>query len=228
MVSFEVPVNKISNDCKRIVEIYLDQLTLKEEERGEKAYYVEYTTTTQFSTSSGMKPTTAFTRILASNQGLMMIDENMELYGDCDNLFVVLPKLKRIFLNDADPLLYQKNNSYADQLKIQNILMDSAMEVQCQEEESEVQIKITPGKSFSNSFHLIEQRLIYNQESQSVVQVSNSYNSQSDISSQIINYQTIDYNSSREIPDPVSVLFSNSRLKAKYASFQIVDNRINY
>ena len=228
LVSFSMPVSDVSLECKQIVETYLNQLTSREEERGEKAYYAEYTTTTEFSAASGNNTTEANTKVLSSYEGLMLIDENMELYANCEYIFVILPKQKRIYLNDADPQLYQKNNSYDKQLQIQKVLMDSALQVNCDEDESEIDVEVTPGEEFSNSFHLIKQHLIYDQKLDRVVEVINSYDEKSGIQMQKVLYKVIDYNSSLELPDPVSKLFSGNRLKSEFQSYQIIDNRTNH
>lgn len=228
LVSFSKPVSNITTECKYIVEGYLNQLTSMEKERGEKAYYTEYITTTEFSSASGMNTTKASTKILSSYEGLMLIDDNMQLYGNCEHMFVILPKQRKIYLNDADPLLYQQNNSYEKQLQIQKVLINSAAGINCVDDESQINVKIIPGEAFTDSFHLIEQQLVYDQELNRIIEVKNSYDEKSGMQMQKVSYKVIDYNSSLNLPDPVSMIFLGNELKKEFQSYQIIDNRTNH
>lgn len=226
-MSYKAPLKSVSNDCQISLVEYLEHMTEKSTNREGKTYYVEYTTLNKFAEKTGLQQTETKTRILSSENGIMMLDDNMKMYGDKKQIFVVLPKLKRIYLNNSDPVIFENNNSYQELIKIQKALLESAEKVSCSNESGMIIFKVTPGDQFVKSFKLKEQVVYYNEKQSRVFKVENKYEPGSKILKQSVQYDIMEFNSNRSLPNPMDKIFINGKIKSEFASFEIIDNRTN-
>ncbi|WAC02741.1 hypothetical protein N7U66_03455 [Lacinutrix neustonica] len=119
--------NETDVNCKNKILEYLDGMEKVSTPKSSQVYHMRYTTKTEFFESYNIPTTTTYTDMLMSEKQIVMDDENMKVYGNDKNMFVVLPKVGKIYWNNSDPRLFTENNSYNKFLEIERLLLKSSV-----------------------------------------------------------------------------------------------------
>lgn len=212
-------------NCKEKILQYLDSMEKVLTPTSDQVYHMRYTTKTEFFETYKIPMTTTKTNMLLSQKKIVMDDENMKIYGDDKNMFVVLPKVNKIYWNNSDPRLFTDNNSYKKFLEIERSLLKSASNLSCSSAKGIDRIVIIPGKEFEKGTGLIKQILQYDQAQKRVISVENRFNTKSKVKKQLVNYEVLNYNSTKKIKEPLEYIFNGTNLMAAYKGFEIIDNR---
>ncbi len=228
-----MPVYSISNtvtpfdECKNKILSYLEKMEKMNKPESGKVYYVRYRMHTEFSKELQISSSETVTEVMTSKNMLMMKDQNMKVFGDEENVFVVIPKIKKIYWNKSDPRIFNDANTYKKFLDIQRSLLNSAVEISCVKQNDITIITVKPSAEFSKRTKLLQQKITYNNKSERIISVDNSYNRYNKIKNQTIVYEALDFNSSKKIASPITALFRAKELKPAYKGFEIIDNREN-
>ncbi|MDO6761760.1 hypothetical protein Q4566_16245 [Tamlana sp. 2_MG-2023] len=194
--------------------------------KSDQVYHLRYTTKTEFFEKYNIPKTTTKTDMLLSENKIVMDDEHMKLYGDDKNMFVVLPKVSKIYWNNSDPRLFSDSNSYKKFLDIERSLLKSSENISCSSlQKGKDRIVIIPGKEFVKATGLIKQTLVYDHLQKRVTSVENRFNAKSKVKKQLVNYDVLNYNSSKKIKEPLTYIFKGTDLMSTYEGFEIIDNR---
>jgi hypothetical protein len=214
-------------DCKELLLAYLDKMeAINTPEKGE-VYHVKYQMKTVFNESLGVDSEIANTEVFTTANKIALYDKNMSVFGDEENVFVVLPEHKKIYWNNSDPRIFNDANRYKKFLEIQRNLLNSAKTISCVDNDEEVLITVIPHDEFSKKTKLSHQKITYSTKEKRIVKVENLYSTTSKIKNQTITYLVLDFNSTINIDAPTTVLFSGNQLKSRYKGFEIIDNRQN-
>ncbi|GAA4272078.1 hypothetical protein GCM10022258_13720 [Aquimarina gracilis] len=219
--------NETSNTCKGKIISYLDDMEKILSPKNNQVYYMKYSTNTVFFEEYKVPTSSTTTEMLISGDKVMMNDENMKIYGNQEEMFVVLPKANIIYWNDSDPRLFSDNNSQKKFLDIERSLLKSSSSITCDTKENQQEIIIFPNKDFEKKTGLLKQVLVYDLESKRVISVENRFNKKSKIKKQVVYYEVVDYNSNNKIKEPLNYVFNGTELKPAYKNFEIINNRKN-
>lgn len=225
-IQFGFSQKQVSKNCKSQILAYLETMEKVITPASSAVYHMNYTTETVFFDAYNIPVTSTKTDMLMSNKKIAMDDENMKVYGDEKNVFVVLPKVKKIYWNNSDPKLFTENNSYKNFLDIERSLLESAEQISCSSLNNTLdRIVIIPSTAFVKATGLMKQVLEYDKIQKRVVRVENQFNNKSKVKKQIVKYEILDYESNKKIKEPLAYIFSGSNLKPSYKNFEIIDNR---
>ena len=217
---------QVSQKCKSTILGYLEAMEKVATPSSDQVYYMNYKTETVFYESYNIPVTSTKTDMMMGDKKIVMEDENMKIYGDEKNVFVVLPKVRKIYWNNSDPRLFAANNSYKKFLDIERSLLESAEVISCSSVQNQNdRITIIPAKAFTEETGLVRQILEYDKTQKRVIRVENSFNKKSKIKKQIVYYSVLDYNSKKNIKEPLTYIFDGTNLKSSFKDFEIIDNR---
>ncbi len=219
--------NDTSSMCKSQIISYLDGMEEIISPKKDQVYYIKYSTNTVFFEEYKVPTSSTTTEMLISGNKIMMDDENMKIYGNEEEMFVVLPKVNTIYWNDSDPRLFSENNSQKKFLDIERSLLESSNSITCYTIENTQKITIFPNKDFEKKTGLLKQVLVYDLKSKRVISVENRFNKKSKIKKQVVHYHAIEYNSDTKIKEPLKYIFNGTELKPAYRNFEIINNRKN-
>lgn len=224
LVSFESPLSK-EGECKDVLYSYFDFLKSMNKNREGKVYYAEYTTWNEFNESSAYPKVKTVTKVFSSLNRIMLDDDYMKIYGDSLDVFVVLPKLKRIYLNNSDPSMFRENTSYEDLINVEEVLLKTTNDIVCSENDGIKEFTILPGKKFKDKTKLKKQNITYSEKENRILKIDNSYTKLHKIKRQVIEYNILEFDSKRKMKSPKSYLYNGNSLKKEFKSFEIIDNR---
>lgn len=219
--------NEPVNTCQTKILTYLDGMEKIATPQKEQVYYMKFTTKVAFHDSRNFPDTSTQTEVLTSQKKIAMVDPNMQVYGDDKEMFVILPKVRKIYWNASDPRLFAENNTYKKFLDIERAVLKTAKNVHCTEKEKVDHIVIIPGKEIENKTGLIKQILTYDRKTKTVTTVENSFNTNNKIKTQVVHYQVIDYKSTKNIKEALKYVFTGTQVKPAFKDFKIIDNRKN-
>ncbi|MBG6130612.1 hypothetical protein IWQ47_002088 [Aquimarina sp. EL_43] len=219
--------NETSNKCRDRILEYLDGMQEVISPKKGQVYYMKYSTNTTFFKKHNLPVSSTKSEMLISEYKIFMDDENMKIYGDDKEMFVVLPKIGKIYWNDSDPRLFTDNNAQQKFLEIERTLLKSIGTIDCVTNGNKQKITIVPNKDFEKKSGLIRQVLEYDVNQKRVTKVENRFNEKSKIKKQMVHYEIIDYKSSKKIKKPLEYIFNGTELKGVYKNFEIIDNRKN-
>tara|TARA_R110000765_G_scaffold421845_1_gene528375 strand:- start:555 stop:1292 length:738 start_codon:yes stop_codon:yes gene_type:complete len=219
------PKPKSYDGCSELILEYLARMESLAVPKVNKVYYIKYKIKTEFSKVLNTPNSETTTEVLTSKEKIMVIDKNMEVFGDDKNVFVVIPRNQKIFWNESDPIIYDNTNSYKRFVEIQKVVLESASNIKCSSDNGITVITVTPGKEFSSKSNVILQTITYDNKLKKVLKVSSIYNDKSRIKKQTMVYEVLDFDSSKKIVAPITALFKDNQLKDKYKGFEIIDNR---
>jgi hypothetical protein len=217
--------NDTSSKCRDKILEYLDGMEEVISPKKNQVYYMRYSTNTTFFKKYNLPVSSTKSEMIISEYKIFMDDENMKIYGDDTEMFVVLPKVNKIYWNDSDPRLFTDNNAQSKFLEIERMLLKSINTINCVANGSKQNITIIPNKDFEKKSGLILQVLEYDINQKRITKVENRFNEKSKIKKQIVNYEAIDYKSSKKIKKPLEYIFNGTELKGAYKNFEIIDNR---
>ncbi len=215
------------NDCKNDILGYFDTMEKVLSPKGNKVYYMKYNTSTDFQESQNTPSSSSYTEMLIAENKILLDDENMKVFGDDKDVFVVLPKVGKIYWNNSDPRLFAESNSQKKFLEIERALLASAVQINCVVKNGLQHITIIPNDEFEKKSGLKRQLLEYDLNSKRVVRVENLFNTNSRIKKQVVIYEIIDYKSTKKIKQPLEYIFRGTELNVAYKNFEIIDNRKN-
>ena len=219
--------NDTSSKCVDKILKYLDGIQEVISPKKDEVYYMKYTTNTTFFKKYNLPASDTSSEMLISKYKVLMDDKNMKIYGDDKQMFVVIPKVGKIYWNDSDPRLFTDNNAQTKFLEIERTLLKSLKTIDCITNGSIQKITIIPNKDFEKKSGLIQQVLEYDIKLDRVTRVENKFNEKSKIKKQIVNYEIIDFKSSKKMKEPLEYIFKGTELRAAYKNFEIIDNRKN-
>ncbi len=207
---------------------YLNQMENMNSPKKGQVYHVKYSMETKFNSNTGVESRTTDTEILTTVDKIAVYDDNMSVFGDGKDIFVVLPEHGKIYWNNSDQRIFNDVNTYKKFLEIQRSLLHTANAINCTHQDNGMtQITVIPDKDFAKRTKLVSQKITYDPKTGSIVKVHNTFNAQSKIKDQKITYKKLDFNSAKKIISPVAALFDQNKLKPVYKGFQIIDNRKN-
>jgi len=216
-----------SKECRAVIETYLNDMEKVATPKAGQVYHMRYSTQTVFFENYNIPKTNTQTDMMISHQKIAMNDESMKVYGDEKDMFVVLPKVQKIYWNNSDPKVFAQTNSYQKFLEVERNLLKSARNVSCSSDGNITRIVIVPGQDFEKNMGLIKQLIDFDTTQKRVVRVENRFNKKSKIKTQVVSYDILDYKSKKNIKEPSSYIFKGANLIPAYRNFEIVDNRKN-
>ncbi|MBR9855902.1 MAG: hypothetical protein GYB37_15230 [Algicola sp.] len=194
----------------------------------DKVYHLKYSMESTFNGNSGVKSEVTEVEVFSSLGKMAIYDQRMNVFGDEENIFVVLPDIKKIYWNNSDPKIFNETDTYKKFLEIQLALLSSAKDISCSESENGlIMITIIPDSNFTKQTGLQIQQVTYSLKQDRIMQVENKYNGTRGIINQKMIYKKMDFDSPHNIISPIRALFKNNELKPIYKGFEIIDNRKN-
>ncbi|MBP2832842.1 hypothetical protein J8281_11655 [Aquimarina sp. U1-2] len=213
------------NNCKNDILAYLDSMERMLSPKENQVYYMKYSTKTDFHDSQNIPSSATTSEMLLSENKILLDDENMKIFGDNTDVFVVLPKIGKIYWNNSDPRLFLESNSQKKFLEIERTLLSTAIQINCSTKKETQYISIVPSEGFKTKSGLKRQVLKYNLASKQIISVENLFTDKSKIKKQVVLYEVIDYKSNKRVKKPLEYIFDRTALKVAYKNFEIIDNR---
>lgn len=205
---------------------YVDRMESMGAPKKGKVYHLKYQMTTIFNEKNGTHSEVADVEVFTSHDKIAVYDKKMNVFGDDENIFVILPDVKKIYWNNSDPKIFDEVATYGKFLDIQRALLNSASNITCSEKEGGLMsITIAPSSDFTKRTGLKHQKITYSLKEDRIIKVENEFKSYSRIKNQIMTYQKLDFDSSEKIVSPIEALFNGNKLKSVYNGFEIIDNR---
>jgi len=217
-----------NGDCRKLLLDYLERMEGVGGPLEGKVYHLRYRMETEFTPNTGMDVQINNTEVLTSKERIMVHDQKMSVFGDRENIFVVLPQQKRIYWNRSDPRIFKEMDAHAQLLEVQRSLLNSAKAMECSlADEDQIIITVEPNLEFAKRANLVLQKITYDTKEHRVLKVENLYDGKSKIKRQVITYYVLDFDSAKKINPPIAELFKGNSLKPLYRDFEIIDNRKN-